>query len=262
MANFKKKYVAVLALLVFLLSFHLMPKVKERLFFLAIGKQYSRYEWKKVNIIREWVATNTPSSSDSLSIQDTLWRNSPYEIYLKFFLNQGGVNCAGYSYALMKLYKEFGYKAFSYHSGRLDGFNHVITLVEIDYKKSRRLVIQDATFDVTYVDDNMEPYDFFEFLNMLKKRKYSSIHVIQSNSPPHTYICDLSEIGKCRKDSMKDGPVLTKQGRQMYPEKLGSNTVEENKHIYLYPRLLQTDIDFAIPFNGIDELRRFLKKSL
>lgn len=262
MGIFDKKYCAVLALFIFLLSFHLFPKAKERFFFLAIGKTYSSYEWKNVNTIREWVATNTPSSSDSLLIQDTLWRNSPYEIYLKLLLKGGGVNCAGYSYALMKLYREFGYKAFSYHSGRLDAFNHVITLVEITYKGKKRLVIEDATFDVTYMDDNMEPYDFFTFLDTLEKRQFESIHIIQSDSPPHTYICDLAKEGNCRKDSIKEGPIMTKKNRQFYPEKLGANTLEANKHIYLFPRLLQTDTDKAIALKNIQELRNLLEKSL
>lgn len=262
MGTLDRKYVTVLTLLIFLLSFHLLPKVKERLFFFAIGKTYSSYEWKNVTTIREWVSTHTPSSSDSLLIQNTLWRNSPYEIYLKFFLNRGGVNCAGYSYALMKLYKEFGYRAFSYHSGHMDKFNHVITLVEINYKGSRRLVIQDATFDATYMDDNMEPYDFFTFLDTLEKKKYGSIHIMQSDSPPHIYICDLMKRNSCRIDSKKEGPVHTTKDRQTYREKLGSNTIENNKEIYLYPRLVQTDTDGVAPLNSIHELRGFLKKSL
>lgn len=262
MVIFDKKYCAVFALLIFLLSFHLLPKVKERLFFFAIGKAYSAHEWKNVNTIREWVATNTPSSSDSLLIQDRLWRNSPYEIFFKFSLKRGGVNCAGYSYALMKLYKEFGYKAFSYHSGRLDAFNHVITLVEISYKGKPRLVIQDATFDVTYTDDNMEPYDFWHFLETLEQKRFDSIYVIQSDSPPHTYICDLKNETSCRKDSMVDGPIRTKKDRQLYPEKLGSNTLEANKHIYLFPRLLQTDTDKAVTLGDTHTLRRLLDELL
>lgn len=262
MANLDKKYLAVFILLIFLLSFHLLPKVKERLFFLAIGKAYSSYEWKNINSIREWVSTHTPSSSDSLAIQGKLWRNSPYEIYLRFLLQQGGVNCAGYSYALMKLYKEFGYRTFSYHSGHLDRFNHVITLVEIFYKGKKRLVIQDATFDVTYTDNNMEPYDFFVFLAALEKKQYESIHIIQSDSPPHIYMCDLSQSQNCRKDSMKEGVAFTKRNRQIYYEKLGINTVENNKEIYLYPRLIQTEKDEVVYIKNIRELKEFLKKSL
>lgn len=263
MINLDKKYIAVCLVLVFLLSFHLLPKVKERLFFFSIGKSYSNdSEWKNVNTIREWVSTHTPSSSDNLIIQDKLWKNSPYEMYLKFSLQQGGVNCAGYSYALMKLYREFGYKAFSYHSGRLDAFNHVITLVEITYKGEKRLVIEDATFDATYIDDNMDPYDFFTFLELLQKKRYTSIHIIQSNSPPHLYICDRSQVNNCRTNSKKNGPTIIRENVETYYEKYGTNTIEHNKHIYLYPRIIQTSDDLSFPLEDVDSLKKFLRKML
>lgn len=263
MINLDKKYISVLVVLVFLLSFHLLPKVKERLFFLSIGKPYSsNSDWDNVNVIREWVSTHTPSSSDSLIIQDKLWKNSPYEMYLKFFLKEGGVNCAGYSYALMKLYREFGYKAFSYHSGRLDAFNHVITLVEIVYKGERRLVVEDATFDATYIDENKDPYDFFTFLDMVQKRRYASLRIIQSDSPPHLYICDRSQIGACRTNSKKDGPTITRGTVETYYEKYGTNTIEHNKHIYLYPRILQTSDDLSFQLRDVDELKMILRKML
>lgn len=257
---FDRKYLIVLILLFFLLGFHLLPKIKERTFFFLIGEQYSRYEWQNINTIRQWVSTNTPSSSDSLSIREKLWRNSPYQIFLKFALRYGGVDCAGYSYALMKLYKEFGYTTFSYHSGKLDAFNHVITLVSISYKGESRLVIQDASYDATYVDANMEPIPFFTFLHLIETKQYERIHIIQGDSPPHLYICDLTNENRCRTNSIKDGEIIVHKGKKLFYEKLGINTIEANKHIYLYPRLIQTMDDRVFQLHTLSQLKKVLSQ--
>lgn len=255
-----RRYVVVLVTLIFLLCFHLLPKVKERIFFFLIGEPYSKYEWQNVNTIRQWVSTNTPSSSDTLSIREKLWRNSPYQILLKFSFQQGGVDCAGYSYVLMKLYKEFGYTAFSYHSGKLSAFNHVVTLVEISYKGEKKLVIQDASYDATYVDANMEPLPFSAFLRLIEAKQYDRIHILEGGAPPHLYICDLVNERKCRTNSIKDGPITTHKGRKVFYEKLGINTIEANKHIYLYPRLIQTMDDSVFHLSTISQLEEVLSR--
>jgi hypothetical protein len=175
-------------------------------------------------------------------------------IFLKFYFKYGGVDCAGYSYALMKLYKEFGYRAFSYHSGRLDAFNHVITLVEIKYKGNKRLIIQDATFDAEYLNEKGEPYDFFRFINILQTKEYRHVKIIQGNSPPHMYICDLSDESNCRTDSKKGGFVAKTHDREIYLEKLGINTLTDNRKIYLIPRLLQTMQDKNYTVKTVEEL--------
>lgn len=262
----EKHYFSVLIFAIFLVLFSIFnrsvffSKLKERYFFRLIHKEYIPHnDWHNTSVIREWAASSIPSSSQSLSVGNILWRKGPLLILAIFSLQYGGVDCAGYSYTLMKLYKEFGYTSYSYHSGNVNSFNHVITIVDINYKDDMRLVVQDATFDAIYTDKKGDPYDFFELLSVLQKKEYSKVDIVQGNSPPHLYICDMLHIRECRTDSIKGNQVIIRGNRKLYYEKYALNPIYNNKSLFLMPRFLQTKFDETFTISSVAELISILK---
>jgi hypothetical protein len=101
------------------------------------------------------------------------------DFYPLFKRNHVPGTCGITSMFYIKLLQTFGYKAYQYSFGFKDQgyerFIHSFALVEIDFKGSRRLIIQDPYLNLTYRNQAGEPMDFFAFLSALKQRKYDLI---------------------------------------------------------------------------------------
>jgi hypothetical protein len=104
--------------------------------------------------------------------------------------------CGVTSYFYIKLLQTFGFKAYQYSFGfkqkPYQRFIHSVALVEIDYKGTRRLIIQDPYLDLTYRNKDQEPIDFFNFLTLLKQRQYDAIVMDPSTSTTFLLVPDPS----------------------------------------------------------------------
>jgi hypothetical protein len=66
---------------------------------------------------------------------------------------------------------------------------HAETLVHIDIHGTEVLSVQDAYFDITYVDKNGNPLDYFEMLSLLQNQRHEDIRI--APSPDHEFHRDL-----------------------------------------------------------------------
>lgn len=95
--------------------------------------------------------------------------------------------CGLTTYFYIKLLQRCGFKAYQYSFG----FNkpphqrcvHSVTLVEIVFNGTKRLIIQDPYLNLTYRHRDTDPLDFFDFLSALKRRDYGFVVM---DSPPVT----------------------------------------------------------------------------
>lgn len=109
------------------------------------------------------------------------------EFYRLFKDDRTAAECGITSYFYIKLLQTFGFKAYQYSFGfkekPYERFIHSVALVEIDFKGTRRLIVQDPYLNLTYRDADGAPFDFFELLATIKRREYQRI---ETDSPPLT----------------------------------------------------------------------------
>ena len=79
----------------------------------------------------------------------------------------GGYWCGGVAYTLYKAYKEAGFRAWVYHYGFHSALTHATTLVEVRDK----IYLQDAYFNLEFLNSQKEPLAFFEVLSGLTGRR-------------------------------------------------------------------------------------------
>src|SRR5215217_2023371 len=93
-------------------------------------------------------------------------------------------------------YRLFGCKAYQYSFGFKDKpyqrFIHSITLVEINFHGAKRLIIQDPYLNLTYRNKEREPIDFFEFLSLIKQKRYGDIIMDSASLATFLVAPDLS----------------------------------------------------------------------
>lgn len=170
-------------------------------------------DWQRVNLLREWGHSNIDwSSRKALLDQDksfNFYDKSAVDIFSAFFQDKGGVMCGGTAYSLKKLYQLFGFKAYAYDMGKPGVMTHVVTLVEIKFQNSVKLVVQDATFDITYADNQGEPLDYFDLLSLLSSHKHEAINIIYGKSENGDFLLhpdDKSQYSQII--SLKDSPFV------------------------------------------------------
>lgn len=145
-------------------------------------------DWERVNILRKWAAEHLPWSSEAAKVKSLIQdKEAPY-IFNLFAQNKGGVDCGSAGYALMKLYKFYGFESYEYHYGNLNGWNHALTLVKINHKGKNTLVVEDAFFNTTYTGMYGEPVDFFYLLQKARDGKTKEITLVKDDSWRHPNI--------------------------------------------------------------------------
>lgn len=94
-----------------------------------------------------------------------------------FERDEGAVMCQGAAYYLHLNYLESGYR--SYLVGFQSGvFSHAMTLVEVRRKDgSTALIVQDPSFNLSYVDHKGEPFSIFEIMELLSKGRHEDVIV-------------------------------------------------------------------------------------
>jgi hypothetical protein len=163
-------------------------KVSEQLFRHLIVREMSLEspgltEWDTVNRIRDWAYANSDFASESALLdQDPRFRfhdRSALEIFMAFFQDRGGVWCGGAAFALMRLYTLFGFPASVLTYGHGDAMTHVVTLVRITVNGRPMTVVQDPTFNLSYVTDEDAPLDYFDLLAALGRHGHRQIRFLR-----------------------------------------------------------------------------------
>ncbi len=103
----------------------------------------------------------------------------PAEFYPLFKDHLIAADCGVSTFFYIKLLQALGFEAFQYSFGfkvkPYARFIHSVALVEIDVGGATRLVVQDPHLNLTYRNQEGEPFDFFELLSTIKKREYDRI---------------------------------------------------------------------------------------
>lgn len=144
-------------------------------------------DFEVVTLLRQWAWSHAKSvcTADASNLLD----QNPNRDWLEldatgmfdlFSQDRGGVLCSGTAQALMRLYETFGYNAWIVDSGRGE-MTHQVTVVEIETESGRCRCVQDAYFNVTYIDATTnEPLDYFEMLERLAAARHDSIRIAES----------------------------------------------------------------------------------
>jgi len=198
-------------------------------------------DWEKVNILRQWTFENIAWASQKKQVKNLIWKKEAPEIFTilkeQNLSNKGGVDCSGYAYALMKLYKLYGYKSYIYHHGDLKGWNDVITLVKIREKGKEIIVAQQPLFDAVYTDKNNRPYDFFSILYDIEKGKMSNVRIIQGKGVEHDSYC--VEDDDCNYNISTNKVIQLPDGTIKYKGKFYTEILKKNIDSLLVARLVE-----------------------
>lgn len=217
----------------------------------------SSLDFDRVNKIRSWASERTPWAYGRTQIKKSIQGKDAQQIFQMYEQNTGGVDCSGAAYSLMKLYKQYGFEAYEYHYGDLKGWNHVITLVKINYKGKDILAIEDAFFNVTYTYADGSPIDFFIFLTLIKNNQENLIVMKKNNNQKHYYICD--EQDSCPIPSDKKKIVRLDTHKIKYETKTYFGLLERNYHSFLLPRFLQGSVDGVGVGDMMDRIKSTIK---
>ena len=208
-------------------SMVLIAKLKERIEREVPALNGRIGDFEKVNLLREWAYTNIDFSSKKALIEQDegsqFFKQNIYLLFSAFSEDRGGVWCHGAAHVLMKLYFAYGFKASTLDSGKPGVMTHVVTLVQINHDGRQRTVIQDPTFNLTYVDSDGAPYDYNEFLGVLMKRRHTKIKVLQGHSQSHDFLLHPDDLKReysqfISKDSKPS--LIMENGIQKYKSEL------------------------------------------
>jgi hypothetical protein len=142
-------------------------------------------DWERVSQLRQWCWSHTPIPQDRSGIYSIGWRwwvvTAP-DIFELFASNSCGASyCSGAADALRLLYDAYGYEAYTVESGHAGGTEtHVVTLVRIDHEGESLLSVQDAYFNVTFVEAaSGRPLDYYRMLALLAEGNDEAIRVVE-----------------------------------------------------------------------------------
>jgi hypothetical protein len=139
-------------------------------------------DWEKTNLLRQWAWSHTPTvagRSGLLCCRPEWHGLSAAETFQAFEEKSGGVWCGGAATALQRLYQLFGFEAWAVNTGSLEGRgSHVVTLVRIEHRGEQRIIVQDAYFNLTFVDaETREPVEYLQLVQRLAAGDHASIAV-------------------------------------------------------------------------------------
>lgn len=151
-------------------------------------------DWTKTILLRQWGHEHIAWGSSCAQLSSDQYRrffaSSAGEIFAFFTRDERAVQCQGAAFALMQLYKAFGFEAYMLGNVIEGAWSHVVTLVRIEYDGRSILAIQDPSLDITYTDSSGAPYDYSELLRALKIHRHDLIRIEQGNAgPPPFIIC-------------------------------------------------------------------------
>lgn len=142
-------------------------------------------DFSRVCLIRQWAWSHTPIAASASNLLDNRsdidwWHLDAAATFKLFEQDRGGVFCGGTAVALQRLYESFGYTAWTVDSGDSKSYaTHVVTLVRIKVDQRPVLCVQDAYFNLTYVDRaSGRALDYFEMLGRLSRGQHESVRTV------------------------------------------------------------------------------------
>jgi hypothetical protein len=169
-------------------------------------------DWEKVKLLRQWTHEHVDWGSQCTQMNQEQYQrffdaNAATE-FAMFLKDEGAVMCQGVAWALMRLYEAYGYEAYCLGVDIPKVMGHDMTLVRISYNGRSILTIQDATFDISYIDPDGEPYDYFDLLAVIKNRRHNLVEIEQGACKPGDYLfCTGEEFGSQYWSVPGDAPV-------------------------------------------------------
>lgn len=129
-------------------------------------------EIERIHGLRRWVYSHGKWANDSSDHIEILRQNA-LDLTLLFETNSGGVFCGGKAYYLNKISKIFGYRSRLISYGEVGVLTHTLSLIET----KRGHLIEDPTFNITYVDHNSNPIYFDQMIEILQNREDDRIWI-------------------------------------------------------------------------------------
>lgn len=177
------------------------PDIQKEKFqtFLDSLKRADATDIATVNEIRKYLAAQIDIGQSKDKLFETYYKIpwdslSAFACLDLFGKNKLTAKCGLTSYLLSKLYAYAGYKSYIYdcgytlhgkdsatvinHEGRVVPLSHEFNLVELN----GILQVQDAFMDMTIVNPDNSPKDFFELLNEIKKQDFSRVKIMQDTA--------------------------------------------------------------------------------
>jgi multisubunit Na+/H+ antiporter MnhB subunit len=149
-------------------------------------------DWERVKLLRQWAHEHVDWGSQCAQMNQEQYRiffdadaATEFAMFLK---DEGAVWCQGTAWALMRLYEAYGYEAYCLGVDIPGVMTHAMTLVRISHDGRSILTIQDATFDIGYVDSDGEPYDYFDLLSVVENRHDYLVRIEQGACKPGDYL--------------------------------------------------------------------------
>ncbi len=167
-------------------------------------------ELEKTTFVREYtgslIAIGRPDAHANREFSSISFESLDLaEIYPALKSHALPAECRVTSLFYLKILRDLGFKGYQYSFGLTEEpykqFIHSIGLIEIEFQGSRRLIVQDPYWNLTYRDIRGNPMDFFEFLRTIKDRHYEHIAMDASSvmtslviTDPSVYFPPLSEV--------------------------------------------------------------------
>jgi hypothetical protein len=191
-------------------------------------------DFEKVNKIREWVNEQTIwGTLPDNEINTMINKKTSLEMY-KYYLShtEKAYDCGSYSVFLHKIYQLFGYESYIYDMGKDNQFRHTVVLVWIKDEGKKKLIIEDPSYNITYIDIKTNPLDYFQFIEYLKNDK-KRVFLKKSIGKGQKMICKLNNT--CNPPSSK---ILKTHpnGFILFRNQFDTQIIEDNLASFLYIR--------------------------
>ena len=154
--------------------------IKIFIIFFFYSKSVYSLEFNEVNLnliekIRIEASIINSKSSDTKNLTNFKWGTSAKEMEESFYSNKAFVWCGDSAYYLMQKYSELGIESYILSVGleELDNkksFTHALVLVALDYKNTKKYILQDS-----YLNWGSRE-DYFSVLDKLKNNELKKIN--------------------------------------------------------------------------------------
>lgn len=218
-------------------------------------------DWTKVSVLRDWAYETIDWGSGATLINGQVasefFQRSAPAAFAVFLQDRAGTFCGGAAYALKELYRLYGFDAYMVDIGNPQVMTHTVTLVRLQHGGREIVSVQDPTFNLTYLDSDGLPYDYFQLLADLRHHRHEDVlleegpakvrELIVEKIPDfagylHMLVEDLDAIPRLPDGRYKAGLRLTLSGFDaVFSERIGAYLASRGRPpqtIYLYLDLL------------------------
>lgn len=191
-----------------------------------------------VNFLRAEVYREIPQSSAETNIKEKIWSLGTNEMFHMFSTLDKGVDCSGLSYILMRMYSDLGYEAYQAHFGNKKGFTHTVTIVKINYKGKQRFIVEDPTYNITYLDKN-GPLDVWQLVSHVRSGRQNEV-IIKKPPEQHIVLCSGKEIERntCQQALDKRPAIHISQKVFAFYVPSDVEGLQQSLSVFGHPRLL------------------------